>query len=221
MTKLAPSPSDDSHPFLNAIVAQLEEEIIFGQLHPNERLIEDELMMRFGAKRHVVRKAFDGLEALGIVERAPNKGARVKAFSREDVIYLYQMREMLETQAASVIPLPLAASDMERLRTAQGAHDEAVASRDLRRVFRANMQFHRVLFDLVGNPFLKRAINDFAGYTHALRFCTLRDFDLVRRSQAEHHAMLEALQRADRAALVELCRQHLIPARDMFLNQGN
>ena len=33
-------------------VAALEEDIVFGRLHPRERLTEDELMARFGMKRH-------------------------------------------------------------------------------------------------------------------------------------------------------------------------
>ena len=36
---------------------QLEEDIVFGRLHPRERLIEEDISSRFQAKRHVVRQA--------------------------------------------------------------------------------------------------------------------------------------------------------------------
>ena len=42
-----------------AIIKSLEHDIIFGRLHPRERLIEDELMERFSAKRHTIRTALD------------------------------------------------------------------------------------------------------------------------------------------------------------------
>ena len=37
-------------------MSALEFDILFGRLKPRERLIEDVLMQRFGAKRHAVRQ---------------------------------------------------------------------------------------------------------------------------------------------------------------------
>ena len=53
------------------VVSSLEEDIVLGRLHPRERLIEDELMRRFAAKRHVVRRALEDLQQMGVVERVP------------------------------------------------------------------------------------------------------------------------------------------------------
>jgi DNA-binding GntR family transcriptional regulator len=52
---------------LRTLVSSLEEDIVLGRLHPRERLIEDELMRRFAAKRHVVRRALADLQQMGIV----------------------------------------------------------------------------------------------------------------------------------------------------------
>jgi len=41
---------------LEEAVRILEEEIVLGFLHPRERLVEDDLLERFGLKRHVVRQ---------------------------------------------------------------------------------------------------------------------------------------------------------------------
>ncbi|MCP3055496.1 GntR family transcriptional regulator, partial [Aurantimonas sp. LRZ36] len=65
------------------IAAALEEEIVFGRLHPRERLIEEELASRFEAKRHIVRQALVELERLGLVERVRNRGAVVRLYSAE------------------------------------------------------------------------------------------------------------------------------------------
>jgi len=69
-------------PTVADVLQVLEEDIIFGRLAPRERLVEDQLMQRFGAKRHVVRQAIAGLERMQIVSRELNKGARVRDFSR-------------------------------------------------------------------------------------------------------------------------------------------
>ena len=57
---------------------------MLGRLHPRERLIEDELMRRFGVKRHVVRRGLADLERMGVVERVPNRGAMVRAYRADE-----------------------------------------------------------------------------------------------------------------------------------------
>jgi DNA-binding GntR family transcriptional regulator len=85
---------------LAAIVNQLEEDIVFGRLHPCQRVIEDDLITRFAAKRHVVRQALADLERMGLIERIPNRGALVRAYGPDEVKQLYVVRDLLETQAA-------------------------------------------------------------------------------------------------------------------------
>ncbi|MGN6455370.1 MAG: GntR family transcriptional regulator, partial [Achromobacter mucicolens] len=89
---------------VQAAVAALEEDIVFGRLHPRERLTEDELMARFGMKRHAVRQVLVDLELLGVVEKKRNIGAVVRAFSVREVMELYALREVLEVHAARQMP---------------------------------------------------------------------------------------------------------------------
>ena len=62
----------------SGLVLSIKYDIIFGRLRPRERLIEDELALRFGVSRHLIRAAIVELEQLGIVVRRPNKGAMVR-----------------------------------------------------------------------------------------------------------------------------------------------
>ena len=70
----APIPAQPGAHTLPGIVDKLETDIVFGRLHPRERLIEDDLMARFGAKRHLVRQALVELERMGLVRRTRNRG---------------------------------------------------------------------------------------------------------------------------------------------------
>ncbi|RCW71692.1 GntR family transcriptional regulator [Pseudorhodoferax soli] len=209
----APPPAND----LAAIVATLEEDIVFGRLHPRERLVEDELIERFGAKRHVVREALATLDRMGLLERRKNIGALVRHFSAQEVAQLYALRELLETEAARQIPLPVPAEQLQALVAVQQQHDAAVDSQDPRRVFRANLLFHRALFALTGNAVLQQAITEYARQTHPIRFASLVSPEYRERARAEHWQMIEALQRADRTTLVRLCAAHLPPSRDAYL----
>lgn len=209
----APAPAGD----LASIVATLEEDIVFGRLHPRERLVEDELMERFGAKRHVVREALATLDRMGLLERRKNIGALVRHFSVLEVRQLYALRELLETEAARQIPMPVSPEQLQALVDVQAQHDAAVASQDPRRVFRTNLQFHRELFALTGNAVLQQAITEYARQTHPIRFASLVSATYREQARAEHWQMIEALQREDRDALVRLCAAHLPPSRDAYL----
>src|SRR5690606_32962964 len=145
-------------------------DIVLGRLHQRERLIEDDLLRRFPVKRHVVRQALMYLERMGLVERIPNRGSRVRSFDVETIGHLSEVRELIETQAARLIPLPLAGESLERLKKIQDRHDQAVEEHDLRLAFRSNIEFHHTLFSFCSNPFLAATVDEYAYRTHAIRF---------------------------------------------------
>lgn len=201
-------------PDATAIARQLEEDIVLGRIHPRERLPEDALMQRFGTKRHVIRRALQELAMTGVLEHVPNKGAQVRAFTEAQVRDLYELRELLETSAASLIPLPLTAADLTRLRAAQAAHD---AAQDPAAIFRANLAFHRTLFALCPNAFLVEALEAASARAHGIRFAALRDPAAVRAAREQHHAMIAAAEHGHRDDLVQLCREHLPASRAAYL----
>lgn len=195
----------------------LEEDIVLGRLHPRQRLIEDELMERFGLKRHAVRSVLSSLEQMGAVQRRRNVGAEVRAFQAAEVVELYALRELLETRAASLIALPVSEAALDGLTAIQREHDDAVGAGDTRQVFRSNQRFHQALFALTRNPVLEQAIEEYARRTHPIRFGTLAQPQYRERARLEHWAMIEALRAGDRDGLIQICRKHLLPSRDAYL----
>ena len=110
----------------------LEFDILFGNLKPRERLVEDALMQRFSAKRHTVRQALVELERMGIVTRTPNRGAAVRDFAAEEVEEIAEVRATLHRRAAQRMKLPAGAALIAKLEALQRRHDKAVAARDPR-----------------------------------------------------------------------------------------
>ncbi len=198
---------------LRLVVSMLEEDIVLGRLHPRERLVEDDLMRRFSIKRHVIRQALSDLEQMAVVERVPNRGAMVRAYAAEDIQQLYVVRDLLETQAARLVPMPMASDDIGDLKRVQSIHDAAVASGDLGLVFRSNVEFHNLLFSKTGNRYLIEAINQFALRTHGIRFYCLTYPGYLEQSRREHWLMIEAIEACDSPSLVRLCSQHLLASR--------
>lgn len=190
---------------------------MLGLFHPKQRLVEDELMDQFGVRRHAIRSALAQLVHMGLVEHRKNVGALVRSFELDEVMDLYEMREMLEGEAMVRMRLPASDADVSRLDALQRLHDEAVITGDPRAIFRANMAFHRALFSLCPNKVLVDSIQYFATQTHSIRSSSARSPQAQTRSREEHTAIVQALKAGDRETLVRLCKQHILPARDEYL----
>jgi DNA-binding GntR family transcriptional regulator len=81
---------------LNALLAAIRDDLAAGSYHPRERLVEADLVARYGATRAAVRDALIQLTSEGIVERLPNRGARVRAMSIQEAVEIAEIRRMLE-----------------------------------------------------------------------------------------------------------------------------
>ncbi len=203
-----------------AIADAVEEDVVLGRLYPRERLVEDELMARFEAKRHVVRAALQLLETRGLAERRPNVGVAVKSFSAAEVGQLYELRTLLESNAARLIKLPVDADALRPVIQARDEHRTAVGNRDLPAIVRANDVFHREIYKLTGNAILAGAIRHYAQMASPIRFLNVSSPEKMERSMAEHDLIVEALQGTDSEELARLCREHLIPSRDYYLEKS-
>ena len=194
----------------------LELDLVLGRLSPRERLVEDELMARFAAKRHVIRKVLDELERAGLVERRPNKGATVRDYAPDEVEELYDLRASLHVLAVDRFPLPPAPDVVDRLREIADRHEGAVARNDLANVIRFNDMFHDVLFDLCGNRFLSQQIHQLGIAANAIRSWRIGDPELLGQAMREHRAMIDAFAIGDRARLRELVTQHIMPSKKLY-----
>src|SRR5690606_29641247 len=103
----------DTSATMDDIIEQIESDIIFGRLRPNQDLIEDALMARFGAKRHVVRAALRDLVARRLVVKPRSKSARVKDFTATEVREVYHMRALLQRDAAHIMPFPVSTAELD------------------------------------------------------------------------------------------------------------
>lgn len=201
---------------IEQVANALRFDIVFGRLRPRERLIEGDLSERFGVGRYVVRGALDELERQGFVVKRPNKGAMVREYSAEEIRQLYDMRSLLQREAAMRIPLDDTAALVGALEEVQARYRRALEDRDLVAVSQANDQFHHILFSACGNRFLAESIEQYWYKTAAIHSYAIGDPALAQRSCAEHEAMIAAIRNGDRDSLVRLVVDHMIPALQAY-----
>lgn len=199
------------------VVRALEEDIIFGRLKPGEKLTEDALLARFPVSRHFVRQAIGQLERTGLVIRERNKTASVRMATPTEVQQIYDVREMLQRQAALLIPLPAPSSFIDELNRIQEKYAAAVKAGQLRRVHELNDQFHLKFFSACGNPYLVQTIEQYMHLTLIVRAKTLVDPKMRQVSRRDHEVMIELLKGRDRWALAQLCVDHIQPSKSVFM----
>jgi DNA-binding GntR family transcriptional regulator len=85
---------------VDALADSLRERILAGELEPGTPLREEALSSEYDVARHSLRSALRTLQGEGIVQIEPNRGARVKSLSPEDVRGLSELRIALEVEGA-------------------------------------------------------------------------------------------------------------------------
>ena len=85
---------------VDRVAATLREQILDGQLEAGRRLVEADLVDLVGAARHTVRAALRTLAGEGLVDIAPNRGARVAGMDADQIVALYELRAALEVESA-------------------------------------------------------------------------------------------------------------------------
>jgi DNA-binding GntR family transcriptional regulator len=219
MSSAASAPDADNMHEDVRIVRALEEDIIFGRLPPGTRLTEDSLLSRFPVTRHFVRQALVQLEQMGVVVRERNKGATVRSLTPDEVQQIYAVRELVQRQAALMIPLPAPPALIERLMVIHEEHGRHIETGYLRGVHEANDQFHLTLFSACGNKYLVHTIELYMRFSLPVRANSMADTEALKVSHSQHRLMIEMLKGRDSWLLAQLCVDHLQPSKKLYLDQ--
>ncbi|HWI12484.1 MAG TPA: FadR/GntR family transcriptional regulator [Burkholderiaceae bacterium] len=215
------------------IVESLGERIRDGALAPGDRLpTEAAFMAEFGVSRTVVREAISRLQAAGLVETRHGVGTFVvglgdtSAFriapeqlaTLRDVVAMLELRIGVETEAAGLAAQRRSAANLVVMRDALDAFTQAVeAGRDaVGADFRfhleitkatQNLHFSNLLATL-GTMIIPRARLDPARPPDEERLAYLR------RVNAEHLSILDAIENQDVEAARAAMRTHLANSRE-------
>jgi DNA-binding GntR family transcriptional regulator len=176
---------------------------------PGQRLIESEIRRDVGASRSSVREAMRRLAAENLIDLQHYKGARVRVFSKDEVVGLYQVREMLEGLAAR-----LAAANIGR-----GRHRARLTAleREFDRGFdgsptaymRYNERFHALVVEMSESDILVRLVVQLHVPVYTLQFHSLVDPRSVAAARRQHRLIARAILAGDGAQAERLMRRHV------------
>ncbi|WP_106815420.1 GntR family transcriptional regulator [Microbacterium timonense] len=191
------------------LTQQIREAILDAQFAPHQRLIEADLSERYGASRAAVRTALLNLAGEGLVERLPNRGARVRAITVDEAIEIVEVRIGLETLCARKAAENLTPADADQLRALRGEIEKAIGSGDLMAYSRLNQELDRRIRDLsrhgTATQLLERLRAQSARHQFRLAFHPGR----AATSAPEHIAIIDAILAKDPDAAEAATRAHL------------
>src|SRR5205823_5718565 len=87
------------------LAATIQARVLSGEFASGSRLRQESLASEFGVSRTPVREALRKLQAAGIVQLEPRRGARVRGPSAREVREAYEVRAELEGLAAMLADL--------------------------------------------------------------------------------------------------------------------
>lgn len=179
------------------VLRALRADLISGHFDPGEQLVQETLAERLGVSRVPLREALKVLEAEGHVTYHPHRGYFVTRLSTDDLLEVYRLREILETEALEHAVPMLTPEDCDALGDLLTAVDQAIRDDDVRAISETNRQFHFALFEFSGMPRLVRLIRQLWDATEAYRSVYFTSAPNRDRIHDEHIEILEALRRGD------------------------
>jgi DNA-binding GntR family transcriptional regulator len=123
-----------------------------GDMPPGYRLVEAEMVALTGVSRSAVRLAIDALIAEGLVERIPNRGARVRIVSTEEAVAITEVRLPLEGLLARKAAERITDAEIDRLRVHLETMTAAVDSGDVLKYSALIQQLHGMVAEAARHP---------------------------------------------------------------------
>jgi DNA-binding GntR family transcriptional regulator len=189
-----------------ALIDELRREIYAGRLAPGTRLRQGELASRFGVSTTPVREALSALQAEGLINVDPHRGAVVFDPNRDDVLESFEIREELESLA---VRHAIAGLDEARVAELQGLIDEMRATTVYEDWAPLNEAFHKRLYAASNRPRLCDLIDSMRRSSRYYIHLAVSDQVVGEAVDAEHQAILDACKAGDVAAATAALRKHI------------
>jgi DNA-binding GntR family transcriptional regulator len=190
-------------------VARLRQAIVAGDMAPGQRLVEEELASAFEVTRASLRQALIDLTADGLVERIPNRGARVRVITQDEAVAITECRMALEglcAAKAAELVTDEQARDLTRLSDEMKA---AVSDGEPVRYSELNRELHRHVLDISGQEVARDLLARLNGQLVRHQFRLSLRPGRPQQSLPEHLAIIAAIVAKDPARAEEAARNHL------------
>ena len=188
--------------------------IFGGTWKAGDRLREENLAALFHVSRTPIREALQELAAVGLVELRPNCGALVASFGPREIEEIYEIRALLEAEAAR---LACACLPVEALQRLQGELTDLLSASSRspgwsERAWDADRHLHGLIAEHCPNRRLALEIARYGTFVQIVRE-TVGNRDRAQEGALkEHQLIVAALLRRSPPKAAEAMRRHVLQA---------
>ena len=195
---------------INVIAERIKSRIHSGAYAPGQRLIEVDLAEEYAAGRGRIREVFKTLVGQGYLEFEANRGVYVRRFTRNEILEMGRVREVLEGLSARLAAeADLTAEQRATLIGHQQRLDAAEQAHDIDRYNSENFSYHATICEIAGN----RHVQDFL---HRVRLPLYRlqlprnfSSDSMANSNRDHQVITAAILAGNPDAAEAAMRAHV------------
>lgn len=205
------------------VYAALRAGILDGRYGFGDRLGEIEVAADLGTSRTPVREALRRLGSEGLVEVLPNRGARVRTWTAQDLEETYELRAVLEglgaRRAAGQVTAEVV-DELAALAAEMVTVDPSLGHRppgDFADLAALNARFHAVIVGAAGSDRLAATLAGLVQLPLVMRTYHRYTPAALARSHAHHHEIVDALRAGDGAWAESVMRSHVLAARAVLL----
>ena len=192
-------------------VAELLRQRIFSrELAPGSWIDELKLAEEYGISRTPLREALKVLAAEGLVTMKVRRGAYVTEVSERDLVDVYHLLGLLESDAAGVVAERASDAELDELRALHAELEATVApgKADREHFFALNERFHMHLLAIADNRWRDQMVADLRKVMKLNRHNSLLKSGRIEESLREHRALMAALLARDAPAATARMLDH-------------
>jgi DNA-binding GntR family transcriptional regulator len=190
-------------------VGNLRDAILAGRFAPGARLVEAELCRLLGVSRPSVREALRQLEAERLVVITPFKGPAVARIDWPEAEQIYEVRALLEGQAAYLFASRASRDQVAAMRAALKRFEDAVRKNDAEARLLHTDEFYNVMLQGCGNGVISDLLTGLHARINFLRARSMSQQGRSSESAAEMRRILTAIAAGDAAKARAACIEHV------------
>ena len=197
---------------------RIKHDIMTCAITPGTEVSEPQLCTHYRLGKAPVRMALIRLAHDGLLRAIPRRGYMVTAITLKDIHDVFELRLMLEPQAAHMAAGKV---DVQRLRVLDEACRPGYQSDDIKSITRfleANKAFHVAIAQATGNGRLAIMVSQLLDQMTRLLHLSLGLRNRSQEMQHEHRALVKALARSDSETAERISREQIEAARGMVLS---
>jgi DNA-binding GntR family transcriptional regulator len=193
-------------------VEKLRSAILSGMFKPGDKLIESDLCGLLGVSRPSVREALRSLEAERLVTIIPNRGPQIPVLTWEQATQIYDVRALLEGEAASLAAQRATEEDVREMRNAIAGFRRAVRANDARGEVETTVAFYAELLRVCGNRIIEETLHTLLARINFLRGRSMSMPGRAKFSLREMKAIVDAIEAKDPAEARRAASYHVAQA---------